>query len=232
TPPSSGNWRWRRRPTSTGRRWGYSGCSRWRGRWSRPTPCSPTPTCATRSPTPAGITSWRSRTTRGRSTGTFGRCSRGMGRPFPPYQRRLWREGLQGVTTTNMGHGRVEKRTVTTSTWLNEYHRAWPKLAQVVRVERERRITGEATVEVSYYITSLGRGRADAARLGQLIRSHWEVEIPQPDDRRSDNLCDPRRAGYHLGRGPAGVGRVVRPTPGSWRSFMSGTEPLAALPRR
>lgn len=80
------------------------------------------------------------------------------------------------MTTTNKGHGRVEKRTVTTSTWLNEYHRGWPKLAQVVRVERERRIKGETTVEVGYYITSLGRDRADAARLGTLIRSHWGIE--------------------------------------------------------
>lgn len=99
-----------------------------------------------------------------------------MGRLFPPYQRRLWREDQQSVTTTNKGHGRREGRTVTTSTWLNEYHRRWPQLAQVVQVQRERRIKGETTVEVAYYITSLGRDRADAARLGQLIRSHWEIE--------------------------------------------------------
>lgn len=95
---------------------------------------------------------------------------------FPPYQRRLWREDLQSATTTNKGHGRVEKRTVTTSTWLNEYHRAWPKLSQVIRVERERRVKGETTVEVSYFITSLDRGRAGAAHLGELIRAHWGIE--------------------------------------------------------
>jgi predicted transposase YbfD/YdcC len=70
----------------------------------------------------------------------------------------------------------VEKRTVTTSTWLNEYHRRWPKLAQVVRVERERRVQGETTVEVAYYVTSLGRDRVDVAGLGKLIRRHWEIE--------------------------------------------------------
>ena len=70
----------------------------------------------------------------------------------------------------------MEKRTVTTSTWLNDYHKAWPKLAQVVRVERERRIKGETTVDVSYYITSLSRERADARRLGELIRAHWGIE--------------------------------------------------------
>jgi predicted transposase YbfD/YdcC len=65
---------------------------------------------------------------------------------------------------------------VTTSTWLNEYRRDWPKLAQVVRVERERRIGGETAVEVSYYITSLDRERAGASRLGDLIRAHWGIE--------------------------------------------------------
>lgn len=49
-------------------------------------------------------------------------------------------------------------------------------MAQIVRVERERRIQGETTVEVAYYITSLGRERAGAARLGELIRSHWGIE--------------------------------------------------------
>ncbi len=80
------------------------------------------------------------------------------------------------MTSTNKGHGRGEKRTVTTSTWLNEYHRRWPKLAQVVRVERERRVQGETTVEVAYYITSLDRERVDAAGLEKLIRCHWEIE--------------------------------------------------------
>lgn len=114
--------------------------------------------------------------------------------------------------TINKGHGRVEKRTVTTSTWLNEYHRDWPKLSPVIRVERERRIKGETTVEVSYFITSLDRKRAGAARLGELIRAHWGIENRRSDDRQSDNLCDVGRAGYHFGRGPARVGRVVRPT--------------------
>jgi predicted transposase YbfD/YdcC len=59
---------------------------------------------------------------------------------------------------------------------LNAYRSDWPKLAQVIRVERERRVGGETRVEVSYYITSLDRSRADAARLLGLIRSHWGIE--------------------------------------------------------
>src|SRR5437764_15372850 len=101
-------------------------------------PCSRTPTCATPSPIRVGITSWQSRTIRRRFTVTSEQFSRGMGRPFPPYQRRLWHEDLRSATTTDKGHGRVEKRTVTTSTWLNEYHRRCPKRAPVLRGERER----------------------------------------------------------------------------------------------
>jgi len=46
----------------------------------------------------------------------------------------------------------------------------------VIRVERRRRVRGVASVEVAYFITSLGRDRADAARLLALIRRHWHVE--------------------------------------------------------
>lgn len=65
---------------------------------------------------------------------------------------------------------------MTTSTWLNDYRSDWPGLSQVIRVERERRTGGETTLEVSYFITSLDRARADAERLGSLIRAHWHVE--------------------------------------------------------
>jgi hypothetical protein len=70
----------------------------------------------------------------------------------------------------------VEKRTVTTSTWLNKYRSDWPGLAQVVRVEQERRLKGKTTVEVAYFITGLSRAEADAVRLGELIRAHGEIE--------------------------------------------------------
>jgi predicted transposase YbfD/YdcC len=46
----------------------------------------------------------------------------------------------------------------------------------VIRVERVRRTNGAESVEVAYFITSLGRDRADAARLLELVRLHWHVE--------------------------------------------------------
>lgn len=45
-----------------------------------------------------------------------------------------------------------------------------------MRVERERRGPAGATVEVAYFITSLDRGRADAARVLELVRAHWHIE--------------------------------------------------------
>jgi predicted transposase YbfD/YdcC len=59
---------------------------------------------------------------------------------------------------------------------LNRYCRDWPKLAQVVRVERERSDATGGSAEVAYFITSLGRDRADAARLLDLVRAHWHIE--------------------------------------------------------
>jgi hypothetical protein len=59
---------------------------------------------------------------------------------------------------------------------LSRYLGDWPKLAQVVRIERERSGPTGASVEVAYFITSLGRDRADAARLLDLVRAHWHVE--------------------------------------------------------
>lgn len=83
---------------------------------------------------------------------------------------------MQAATTRGKGHGRVEVRTLTSTTWLNGYLSDWPRLAQVFRVERERRVRGAVTVEVVYGITSLARDAADAARLLALARAHWGIE--------------------------------------------------------
>ena len=51
-----------------------------------------------------------------------------------------------------------------------------PGVAQVCRIEAEVSQGTEATVEVSYAITSVPRGRADAARLLSWHRGHWGIE--------------------------------------------------------
>lgn len=79
------------------------------------------------------------------------------------------------ATTVDKGHGRIERRTVTSTTWLNAYL-DWPAVGQVFRLERQRRQNGTTTTEVVYGITSLSRCHADAARLLTLVRQHWGIE--------------------------------------------------------
>ena len=62
------------------------------------------------------------------------------------------------------GHGRREYRRLTATTALNGYA-DWPDVGQVFELERVRVVGGETSVEVVQGITSLGRDRADAARL-------------------------------------------------------------------
>lgn len=70
------------------------------------------------------------------------------------------------------GHGRLDRRTITTTTVLNDYLN-WPGVRQVCQIERRRTIRGQTTIEIGYYITSLPRARAPAKRLSALARQHW-----------------------------------------------------------
>src|SRR5439155_25550693 len=91
--------------------------------------------------------------------------------PPAPGERRLSSE------TREQGHGRVEWRRLVASTALVGYL-DWPGAQQVFRV-RCRVIacrTGVVHEEVTYGITSLAPGRADAARLLRGRRAHWGIE--------------------------------------------------------
>lgn len=83
---------------------------------------------------------------------------------------------MAAATTRDKGHGRAERRTITTTTWVNDYLPRWPGVAQAFRVERARTVRGVTTVEVVYGITSLTRARATAAALLGYTRSHWGIE--------------------------------------------------------
>lgn len=85
-----------------------------------------------------------------------------------------WRE-------VDKGHGRIETRRCVVSDdvdWLHEQQQHWCRLASVAMVESTREFVngkrrGEVTVERRYYLSSLP---ADAARLGGLVRAHWDIE--------------------------------------------------------
>ena len=80
----------------------------------------------------------------------------------------------------NKGHGRLEKRTITTSEMLNAYA-AWPGLAQVYRLEREfqwwrKGVCYKTSCEVEFGITSLSRKKVTPMKLLEIRRAHWAIE--------------------------------------------------------
>jgi predicted transposase YbfD/YdcC len=84
------------------------------------------------------------------------------------------------VEKVNKGHGRLEKRTLTTSEMLNSYS-TWPGLAQVYRLERQFQWwrSGRCyrtSCEVEFGITSLSRAKTTPERLLGLRRNHWGIE--------------------------------------------------------
>jgi len=80
----------------------------------------------------------------------------------------------------NYGHGRLEKRTIQTSTMLNDYL-DWPGVGQVYRLEREFYWLRQGKIyktsrEIEFGITSLSRDQASPAKVLQSRRKHWSIE--------------------------------------------------------
>jgi len=76
------------------------------------------------------------------------------------------------ATSVDKGHGRIERRTLTSTTVLNGYL-DWPGVQQVCRIDRERRLKGRRERESAYYVTSLPRHQAGPEDLLTLARDHW-----------------------------------------------------------
>lgn len=84
------------------------------------------------------------------------------------------------ASTLDRGHGRIEKRTIQTSTLLNDYL-DWPSVGQVYRLERHfcwvrRGQTYKTSCEVEFGITSLPRSQASPSQVLHNRRSHWHIE--------------------------------------------------------
>lgn len=84
---------------------------------------------------------------------------------------------FESVRETSKGHGRLEERTLTVSSQLNDFL-DWPYLQQVFRLERRFLFmkTGEIQEQVVYGITSLSREEIAPGTLLTLIRSYWGIE--------------------------------------------------------
>lgn len=79
--------------------------------------------------------------------------------------------------TIDAGHGRIETRlckVIDDLTFMDDVEQ-WSGLKSVVQVTSERCIkkTGATSIEARYYISSLN---ASAARMNQIVRSHWSIE--------------------------------------------------------
>ncbi len=87
---------------------------------------------------------------------------------------------FQETSKVNAGHGRIERRTIQTSTMLNEYV-DWPGLAQVYRLERKFIWLRQGEViktscENELGVTSLTRAKSTPSEVLQFRRQHWHIE--------------------------------------------------------
>lgn len=76
---------------------------------------------------------------------------------------------------TDKEHGRIEVRVLRTTTLLTLQGK-WAGLQQGFEIRRQRRSSGRIEEETVYGITSLSPQEADAARLLELVRGHWQIE--------------------------------------------------------
>ena len=84
---------------------------------------------------------------------------------------------FETVKETRKGHGRLEERTLTVSSQLNDFL-DWPYLQQVFRLQRHFLFTktGKVQEHVVYGITSLSRTEITPGKLLTFIRSYWGIE--------------------------------------------------------
>lgn len=83
----------------------------------------------------------------------------------------------QTATTVEKNRGRLETRTVTTTTaTIDEQYLDWPGAKQLIRLERHTVEKGQTRRSTTYAITSLPRTKADAAFLLKHLRGRWHIE--------------------------------------------------------
>jgi len=84
---------------------------------------------------------------------------------------------FRSAKTVEKQAGRLEERTITVSSLLNDYL-DWPHLGQVFRLDRRftHLSTGVVECEVRYGLTSLTVQKAGPKRLLKITRSEWGIE--------------------------------------------------------
>jgi len=107
-----------------------------------------------------------------------------------------------------LAHGRLESRTIWTTTRLNDYLN-FPYVGQAFDIERYviEKKTGKVSIETVYGLTDHTPQSADAARLLALNRGHWGVEAHHYI---LDWNWDEDRCTVRTGNGPENTTRLRR----------------------
>ncbi len=79
------------------------------------------------------------------------------------------------MTTTEKSRGRIEVRTLTTTT-VGTDTSDWPGVRQFLKLERETTVKGKNRKTVSYAVTSHSPESATAEQLLRLWRDRWGIE--------------------------------------------------------
>ena len=97
---------------------------------------------------------------------------------FSPDQVQQTLAQQQTATTTEKNRGRIETRTVTTTTaTIDEGDLDWPGARQLIRLHRHTQLVNGSTREsTTYAIASLSRTKANAAFLLDHLRGRWHLE--------------------------------------------------------
>ncbi len=114
----------------------------------------------------------------------FARASASTEAPslFKPAQMRALGEtphwNLEQDSTLDLGHGRLERRTLRVLEVPPCSRELWPHVEQVWQIERRvhRSKTGKTSCEVVVGVTSLSRPEAGADALQEVVRAHWGIE--------------------------------------------------------
>ena len=107
-----------------------------------------------------------------------------------------------------LAHGRIESRSIWTSTALNEYL-DFPFVGQVFAIQRHtiKKTTGKESLEMAYGLTSHSPISANAQQVLAYNRGHWGVESHHNilDWNWNEDRCTIR-----TGHGPANITRMRR----------------------
>lgn len=151
-----------------------------------------------------------------------------------------WAQAPTLATTRDHGHGRAETRTVKVIDLAGAT--GFPHAVQAVRLRRYVRDmrTGKASWTAAYAVTSLPVVRAGAARIGALVRGHWNIEAWHhvKDVSMGADACKARS-----GRGPdnlaalraialvflSRLGQDTVPDAIRWVSYEAFTRPLDVI---